>query len=62
MPVILAPGDFHRWLAEEPDPPGLMRQFPVDLMRMCPISTRINKPENGDPSIVEPIELATDID
>ena len=29
-------------------------------MRMWPISTRVNKPENDDPSIVEPIELATD--
>jgi hypothetical protein len=26
---------------------------------MLPISTRVNKPENDDPSIVEPIELAT---
>jgi hypothetical protein len=24
---------------------------------MWPISTRVNKPENDDPSIVEPIEL-----
>jgi hypothetical protein len=24
------------------------------------ISTRVNKPENDDPSIIEPIELATD--
>jgi hypothetical protein len=28
-------------------------------MRMWPISTRVNKPENDDPSIIEPIELAT---
>jgi hypothetical protein len=27
---------------------------------MSPISTRVNKPENDDPSIVEPVELATD--
>jgi hypothetical protein len=27
-------------------------------MRMWPISTRVNKPENDDASIVEPIELA----
>jgi putative SOS response-associated peptidase YedK len=47
------------WLSEEPDPQGLMRQFPGDLMRMWPISTRVNKPENDDPSIVEPIELVT---
>ena len=25
---------------------------------MWPISTRVNKPENDDPSIAEPIELA----
>jgi hypothetical protein len=27
-------------------------------MRMWLISTRVNKPENDDPSIVEPIEQA----
>jgi hypothetical protein len=27
-------------------------------MRMWPISTRVNKPENDDPSIVEPIAVA----
>src|SRR5438445_7643994 len=42
------------------DPRDLMRPFPAGLMRMWPISTRVNKPENDDPSIVEPIELATD--
>ena len=60
MPVILAPTDYARWLGEEPDPRDLMRPFPADLMRMWPISTRVNKPENDDPSIIEPIELATD--
>jgi len=25
---------------------------------MWPISTRVNKPENDDPSILEPIELS----
>ena len=30
------------------------------LMRMWPISTRVNKPENDDPSIVEPFKLAPD--
>jgi putative SOS response-associated peptidase YedK len=58
MPVVLAPGDYARWLGDEPDPRDLMRPFPSDLMRMWPISTRVNKPENDDPSIVEPIELA----
>jgi hypothetical protein len=26
-------------------------------MRMWPISTRVNKPENDDPSIIERIEM-----
>ena len=30
----------------------------LPAMRMWPISTRVNKPENDDPSIVEPIALA----
>ncbi len=57
MPVILAPADDVRWLGEEPDPRDLMRPFPAALMRMWPISTRVNKPENDDASIVEPIGL-----
>jgi putative SOS response-associated peptidase YedK len=60
MPVILAPNDYARWLGEKPDPRDLMRPFPAELMRMWPISTRVNKPENDDPSIVEPIPLSTD--
>jgi hypothetical protein len=31
--------------------------FPSEPMRVWPISTRVNKPENDDPSIVEPIAL-----
>jgi hypothetical protein len=27
-------------------------------MRMWPISTRVNKPKNDDPSILQPIELS----
>ena len=59
MPLILAPSDCARWLSDEPDPGDLMRPFPSEPMRMWPISTRVNKPENDDPSILEPIELAT---
>ena len=35
----------------------LMRPFPAEPMRMWPISTRVNKPENDDPSIIEPVTL-----
>jgi hypothetical protein len=37
-----------------------MGPLPARLMRMWPISTRVNKPENDDPSIIEPIELESD--
>jgi hypothetical protein len=30
----------------------------ADADVMLPISTRVNKPENDDPSIVEPLELS----
>jgi putative SOS response-associated peptidase YedK len=57
MPVMLALADYARWLGDGPDPRDLMRAFPADLTRMWPISTRVNKPENDDASVVEPIEL-----
>ena len=60
MPVILSPYDYIRWLSEEADPRELLRPFPSAAMRIWPISTRVNKPENDDPSILDPIELATD--
>jgi putative SOS response-associated peptidase YedK len=60
MPLILAPGDYARWLGDEPDPADLMRPFPAEPMRMWRISTRVNKPENEDASIVDPMELETD--
>jgi putative SOS response-associated peptidase YedK len=46
-------GDYARWLGDELDPHDLMRPFPAVPMRMWPISTRVNKPENDDPSIVD---------
>jgi putative SOS response-associated peptidase YedK len=58
MPLILATEDYEGWLGDEPDTADLMHPFPADLMRMWPISTRVNKPENDDPWILEPIELA----
>jgi putative SOS response-associated peptidase YedK len=59
LPLILAPGEYARWLSDEPDPRDLLRPFPAEPLRIWPISTRVNKPENDDPSILEPIKLAT---
>jgi hypothetical protein len=36
--------------------------FPSEAMRMWPITTRVNKPENDEPSILEPVELAPKIE
>jgi putative SOS response-associated peptidase YedK len=58
MPAILRPHDYQRWLGPDPDPRDLMVSFPSELLRMWPISKRVNKPENNDPAILEPIDLA----
>jgi putative SOS response-associated peptidase YedK len=55
MPAILWPEDYGRWLGDEPNPRDALKPFPSDLLRMWPISTRVNKPENDDPSILEPV-------
>ena len=39
MPVILALGDYARWVSDEPDPCDLMRPFAADLMRMADFDT-----------------------
>ncbi len=44
-----------RWLSDEPDPRDLMRPYPSDPMRMWPISARVNKRENDEPSILDPV-------
>jgi putative SOS response-associated peptidase YedK len=57
MPVIIPPEAYDRWLCcIEPDPRDLLVPYPAGVMRMWPISTRVNKPDNDDPSILEPLE------
>jgi len=58
IPPVLAAGDYNRWLSDEADPRDLIRPFPSESMRIWPISKRVNKPENDDPSVVEPIALS----
>jgi hypothetical protein len=40
----------------EPDARDLLVPFPSELMKIWPISTRVNKPENDDLWILEPVE------
>ena len=50
MPVIIPPESYDHWLSTlDADPRGYW-------MKMWPISTRVNKPENDDPSILDPKE------
>jgi len=59
MPVIIAPGNYDRWLSPlESDPRDLLVPYPSKLMTMWPISTRVNKPQNDDAAILEPVEVA----
>jgi putative SOS response-associated peptidase YedK len=54
MPAILKPESYERWLGLEPDPHDLLSTYPSEPMIMWAISTRVNKPENDDPSILDP--------
>jgi len=57
MPVIIPPSAYDRWLANiEPDPRDLLVPFPPELMRMWPISMRVNKPEHDDPAILDQVD------
>jgi putative SOS response-associated peptidase YedK len=45
MPLIIAPGDYARWLREEPDAPRPDAAISGRAHAHVPISTRVNKPE-----------------
>jgi putative SOS response-associated peptidase YedK len=57
MPAILDRRDSDRWLGRESDPHDLLVTYPSEPMWMWPISKRVNKPENNDDAILEPIDL-----
>jgi SOS response associated peptidase (SRAP) len=66
MPAILKPETYDRWLGLEPDPYDLLITYPSEPMTIWPISTRVNKPENDDPSILdraaEPVDWQAPLD
>jgi putative SOS response-associated peptidase YedK len=47
MPLILAPGDYDRWLIDDPDPGDLLWPFPADPMWMWPMTPQGAKPTVG---------------
>jgi putative SOS response-associated peptidase YedK len=53
MPAILTPESYDRWLGLEPDPHDLLVTYPSEPMTMWPISTRVNKPESDDATLLD---------
>jgi putative SOS response-associated peptidase YedK len=60
MPAILEPRSYDRWLGQQPNPYDLLITYPSEPMTLWPISTRVNKPENDDPSLLDRAEEAVD--
>ena len=57
MPLILSPADYDQWLDKDYDPADLIRPFPDNEMVTWPVSTRVNKPENDDATILDRLAL-----
>jgi putative SOS response-associated peptidase YedK len=57
MPVLLDPKDYDAWLGGA-DGVELLRPAPNDLLRMWPVSKRVNYSgrADDDPSLIEPID------
>ena len=53
MPAILKPESYERWLDPESDPYDLLVTYPSEPMVMWPKSTRVNSPDNDDPSLLD---------
>jgi putative SOS response-associated peptidase YedK len=53
MPVIVPPESYDRWLGTlDPNPLDLLTPFPSGPMMKWPVSTRVNKPDNDDATIL----------
>jgi putative SOS response-associated peptidase YedK len=59
MPVILPPEDYAMWLDpdfDEKEPlTTLLKPYPADAMEAYPVSRKVNKPSNNEPSVLEPV-------
>ncbi|PRH86562.1 DUF159 family protein [Labrys okinawensis] len=57
MPVIIAPENYERWMANiEPDPFDLMVPFPSEKMDMWPISEKVSSSRYNQRDVADPIE------
>ena len=53
MPLIIAREDYDAWLTAA-DAKALLRPYAAERMDAYPVSTRVNRPENDEPSLIEP--------
>jgi putative SOS response-associated peptidase YedK len=62
MPVIVAPGDFERWLASPDVTPDavadILRPPPDRLLEAVPVGPRVNSSRNEGPDLQRPVEAA----
>jgi putative SOS response-associated peptidase YedK len=60
MPVIIPAHAYDRWLSPlEADPRDLLMSYPAGLMRIWPVSAKVNSPKNDDPSILDPLDFGS---
>jgi putative SOS response-associated peptidase YedK len=63
LPVILPPKAWPLWLGEDAVEPEQLRAmlapYPADDMTCWPVSGRVGNVKNNDPSLIEPIQLAS---
>lgn len=58
MPLAVEPADWPVRLGEaEADPRMLLRPAGNDVLRLWPVSLRVNTPRNNDADLIEPIEV-----
>jgi putative SOS response-associated peptidase YedK len=57
MPVVIGRDNFEQWLTGDPaEANALLGPAPDDLLEAMAISNRVNKADNDDPSVLEPVE------
>jgi putative SOS response-associated peptidase YedK len=58
MPVILAPGDYARWLdPSQADGRALLKPCPAAELEAFAVSPRVNSPQNDDPECITPLAV-----
>ncbi len=59
MPAIVPPGEYDRWLDPAVTDPGqvapILAPFPEGQMEAWPVSTRVNRPTEDDPRLIDPL-------